>query len=116
MQKILIIDDEEDLCSVLSTAMKKASYRVDCVHTLVDAGKKLKTHFDIVLLDNHLPDGSGLDYYKRHPLRFKRTCVVLITADTRKGLALKAQEAGVAAIIQKPFSIAQIKEAILELA
>jgi DNA-binding response OmpR family regulator len=115
MQKMLIIDDEEDLCSLLSAAMKKNSYRVDCVHTLAEAEKKLKTHFNIVLLDNNLPDGSGLDYYKRYPLRFKRTCIVLITADSRPGLAKKAQEAGIAAIIQKPFSIAKIKETITQL-
>jgi len=83
MKTILIIDDEEDLCELLKTAPGKDKYLVDCAQTLSDADSKIRDkHPDIILLDNNLPDGSGLEYFNLYSRRFKKSSVVFITADT----------------------------------
>ena len=70
MQTVLIIDDEKDLCRLLKMALRKEKFFVDCVFSLAEAKQKLLEHPSIVLLDNNLPDGSGLDFLKAHPTRF----------------------------------------------
>ena len=116
MKTVLIIDDERDLCAVLKKALTKEKCIVDCVHNLADAGVKLKDHHDIILLDNNLPDGSGLDYFIRYPLKFEKSCVVFISADTAPDIKEQADEAGVAAYIQKPFTAGILKDTLRQLA
>jgi DNA-binding response OmpR family regulator len=116
MRTILIIDDEKDLCAVLMTALKKEKFNVDCVHTLAEAQDKLREHYDIILLDNNLPDGSGLEYFNLYPIKFKRSCVVFITADSAPDIEERVDMSGIAAFIRKPFSISTLRDTIRQLA
>jgi len=58
--KIVIIDDEEDLCFVLSNMLQSQGFEVDCYYTLesgltgIEAVKP-----EWVIMDNDLPDGRG---------------------------------------------------------
>jgi DNA-binding response OmpR family regulator len=117
MKTVLIIDDEKDLCALLKKALNKEQYLVDCVYTLADAGYKLKdNHPDIILLDNNLPDGSGLDYYNKYTVRFKKSLVVFITADSASDIDERVDLSGVAAFIRKPFSLGVLKDTFKRLA
>lgn len=61
-QKILIIDDEFDLCLLLKKYLVSKDYEVDMANTLNEGLGKVNTfHPDIVFLDNNLPDGLGWD-------------------------------------------------------
>jgi DNA-binding response OmpR family regulator len=111
MKTILIIDDEKDLCALLKRALIKEQYAVDCAFSLADADTKLKElNPDIVLLDNNLPDGSGLEYYNLYPKSFQRSVVVFITADTATDIDERADLSGVAAFIRKPFSLGVLRD------
>jgi DNA-binding response OmpR family regulator len=106
----LIIDDESDLCSLLKKALMPDNYAVDCAYSLSEADNKLRDHPNIILLDNNLPDGTGLEYLQMHPVQFMGTVVILITADANPVLELKDRQEGVDAFIIKPFSVRSIKE------
>jgi DNA-binding response OmpR family regulator len=74
MEKVLIIDDEVDLCLLMKTFFnqKKSQYVVELAHTLNDGLSKIDNFSpDIVFLDNNLPDGLGWDHARdileRHP-------------------------------------------------
>ncbi len=59
-RKVLIIDDEIDLCHLLKSYFLRKNYEVYLSHTLEQGLSFLKTlKPDIVFLDNNLPDGSG---------------------------------------------------------
>ena len=59
-KKVLIIDDEVDLCQLLKSYFLKKGYEVFLSHTLEDGVVKLESNDpDIIFLDNNLPDGSG---------------------------------------------------------
>lgn len=58
--KVLIIDDEVDLCLLMKAFFSKKEYDVFIEHTLSDGLNALeKIKPDIVFLDNNLPDGLG---------------------------------------------------------
>lgn len=60
MKKILIIDDEIDLCVLLKSYFVKKDYEVIFAHSLTE-GFQLLQHYrpNILFLDNNLPDGTG---------------------------------------------------------
>jgi two-component system NtrC family response regulator len=62
MAKILIIDDDENTCYVVSRLARKMEHEFDCATTLKEGLEKVHdTDIDIVFLDVKLPDGNGLD-------------------------------------------------------
>jgi DNA-binding NtrC family response regulator len=62
-QKIAIIDDEEDLCFLLSGMLKTYGYEVRSFGTLKDGLEGITNmHPDWVVLDNNLPDGLGWEH------------------------------------------------------
>jgi len=101
-----------DICSVLSRALTRDDYAVDCAYSLSEANGKLDEHPSVILLDNNMPDGSGLEYLQMHPVQFMGTFVIMITADTSPVLEQKAKEEGVEAFVKKPFSIHNVWELI----
>lgn len=61
-KKVLIIDDEVDLCLLLKTYLNRKNYEVFYSHTLKDGLQQFNlVNPDILFLDNNLPDGFGWD-------------------------------------------------------
>lgn len=59
-KKVLIIDDEVDLCLLLKTYLNRKNYEVYYSHTLKDGMMQFQqVNPDILFLDNNLPDGFG---------------------------------------------------------
>ena|SRR6516164_234601 len=59
-RKVLIIDDEMDLCILLKNFFTKQNYEVVMSHKLSDGIREALDFFpDIVFLDNNLPDSQG---------------------------------------------------------
>jgi DNA-binding NtrC family response regulator len=60
LKKILIVDDEKDLCLLLKIYFTRKKYQVAVANTLKDGMQQLEQwHPDILFLDNNLPDGLG---------------------------------------------------------
>lgn len=60
MRTTLIIEDDKDLSEITAFHLRKAEYKTDQAYTLADARNFLeKNHYDLVLLDEVLPDGLG---------------------------------------------------------
>jgi len=112
---VLIVDDDNDLCLILERVITdKCSVHVE--HNLRNAEIYLtQLEPSIILLDNNLPDGTGVwsikDILKDHPA----VKIVLMTADDSNGLKEKAIREGAVIFIAKPFRASMINEIILSL-
>lgn len=103
--EVLIIDDEKDICFLLGSLLKTRDIQSNYVNTLKDAANILEsTDPEIIFLDNHLPDGLGVNFIgfiKRfHPL----TKIIMITAHDTIADEQRAFKEGVDYFIGKPFS------------
>ncbi len=80
-RKILIIDDEEDLCLLLKEYFLRKNYDVVISHTL-QAGKGILKEYkpDILFLDNNLPDGIGWTEAPSFAASFPDTYIVMVSA------------------------------------
>ena len=116
MKKILVIDDEKDFCELLKNILTRENFLVECAFTLEEAERKLRENPEIVLLDNNLPDGSGLDYLQMHPVPFMNSSVIVITADPTESTKEKAEREGTTAFLTKPFSVQMIRDMVRKVA
>ena len=112
MREILIIDDKQDLCLLMKRMLSKENFQDDCVHTLLEAGKKLETRPAVIFLDNNPPDGQGPEYIHMHPQAFVESRIILISADPSPDIRLQAKKEGLIAFLQKPFTSLTVHELI----
>ena len=111
--KALIIDDETDICYLLSRLLKQKNYETSFVNTLTAANDALKAeHPEIIFLDNHLPDGLGLNYLLYIKENYPKSKIVMITAHDSVDDREKAMNNGEDFFIGKPFTSDLIYEAV----
>jgi two-component system KDP operon response regulator KdpE len=109
-KSVLVIDDERDLCNLISRVLVKEGFEVICAFSLAEAAEKLNARPDIVIFDNNLPDGTGLEFIQMHPVAFMQSFVIMITADSNEDLQNDAAYAGIRAFLNKPFSFDRMKK------
>lgn len=103
--KALIIDDETDICFLLGSILKQKNLQPDYANSLSDAKKALeKTTPAIIFLDNHLPDGLGMDFISHIKNNYPQVKLVMITAHDTVADKEKALDTGADRFIGKPFS------------
>ena len=103
--EVLIIEDEEDICYLLSGILRKKKLHTSYVTSLFAAQKILsEQNPDILFIDNHLPDGFGMDFIPRIKQDHPSTKIIMITAYNTSDDRAKALKQGVDYFIGKPFS------------
>ncbi|MEJ7625470.1 MAG: response regulator [Ferruginibacter sp.] len=114
--KVLIIDDEKDICYLLSTLLKQKNLETDYVNSLTDAALALKKDIpEIVFLDNHLPDGLGLNFIEYIKNHYPSIKIVMITAHDTADDRKRALKEGVDYFIGKPFTRDMIYKTVEQL-
>jgi two-component system alkaline phosphatase synthesis response regulator PhoP len=106
-ERILVVDDEEDLLELIRYNLFKEGYQVRCVSTGELAIQEAKTHLpDLILLDLMLPavDGLGVcKILKAHP-QTQHIPIMMVTAKTEEVDVVSGLELGADDYITKPFS------------
>jgi len=111
--KALIVDDEEDICYLLSGILKHKNLLPKFVNSLAEARTHLQQESPaIIFLDNHLPDGLGISFIEHIKQQHPSTKVVMITAHDTTSDRHKAQQLGVDFFIGKPFTRETIYNAL----
>lgn len=110
--KILIIDDDKEILSLVSDLLKKHGYKTECAETAEQGLRKVQLQPDLILLDIMLPDGDGVDLCRQ----IRSQCdipVIMLTAVDNDIKRILGYEFGACQYITKPFNpdllIAQIK-------
>lgn len=111
--KILIVDDEADICYFLSRNLNRRNFITTYTNTLQDAENLLQSDTpSILLLDNHLPDGFGIDLVSKIKYKYPDLKIVMITAHDSPQERSKAYNNGVSYFLSKPFTITEVNKVI----
>jgi DNA-binding NtrC family response regulator len=115
-KSVLIIDDEEELCMLMEMVLEREHFLAQSIHTLedvLDIIRQLKP--DYIFLDNHLPDGKGINFIKKIIDISPGVKIVMMTAYNEKQLTEKALEEGASYFLHKPFNRNNIENIIKSL-
>jgi len=107
-ETLLIVDDEADVCDMLSTYLNKQSYTIFVASNTTKAREILnKEHVDLMILDINMPGESGLDLLRSiHPE--KQLPVILLTANSDTVDKVVGLELGADDYIGKPFDLREL--------
>ncbi|MDD4143861.1 MAG: response regulator transcription factor [Prolixibacteraceae bacterium] len=108
-QKILIIDDETDLCEILQFNLESEGYKIETVHSGEEALKKQLESFDLIILDVMMGGMSGFRAANIIRKEKKLTIpIIFLTAKGNENDILTGFNVGGDDYISKPFSIKEV--------
>lgn len=110
IKRVVIIDDEEDLCRLMKAYLEDIGYDVFLAHTL-GHGLILMQEVspDILFLDNNLPDGLGWERMKFLTEQFPDCKITLISAYKYFPPELRELKSAVR-ILEKPITLNALKD------
>jgi two-component system, OmpR family, response regulator len=107
VKKILIIDDEKDLCLLLKSYLSKRKHEVYVSYRLNEGiAKALEINPDVIFLDNNLPDGQGWEMADWLQNKFPLLQIVLMSAF--KNLPGHVDDEDRVHVLEKPVSFSTL--------
>ena len=117
MQKVLIVDDEMDICFLFGRILRGRNLKSGYARNLAEARSSISEETpSLVFLDNSLPDGRGIDLIPFLKTNCPSTRVIVVTANdtaTDKKIALQQ---GADDFLGKPLSLDLIRRELDKLA
>ena len=107
--KILVVDDEKDLCEILQFNLESEGYEVDAANSAEEALKKNLHEYDLILLDVMMGGMSG--FKAADTMRKQKQIeipIIFITAKSSENDLLTGFNVGGDDYIQKPFSVKEV--------
>lgn len=103
MKPVLIIDDEQEICSSISMILEYEGYAVDSTTSAIDGLRKFNEQdFSVVLLDIQMPEMNGFEVLKKIKDAKPSTSVIIISAHGSVENAIKATRLGAFDFLEKP--------------
>lgn len=107
---ILVVDDDVDLCEILSFNLERQGYKVQVAHSAIDAMRLMTNYFHLIILDVMMPGMSGFDFAQKlkEDSIWARIPIVFLTAKDNEDDILRGFDIGADDYIAKPFSIKEL--------
>lgn len=111
--RVLIVDDDRNLCKAFSRVIEKKNYDVHLAHTLKEANRLLSFwKFDSILVDIFLGSEDGMQILKQNLNHKFETPVIIMTGDPSLQTATHALRLNAYDYLQKPISSRQLVHSI----
>jgi len=110
-KKMLVVEDQGEMCLILDLILSDRKFELDYVNNLLDADEYLqKNKPSVIILDNQLPDGFGVDFISYVKKKYPRIKIIMISGfGTARDVAM---ENGADVFLEKPFSMDNVNQAI----
>lgn len=110
---VLVVDDEEPVAFTLAAILAQEGYEVEQATSVADALVQLgRRSFDVVLLDLHIGEESGLTVLSHVKERAPETVAVVLTGFGSLDTAVQALRQGASDYLLKPCDVEEMKAAI----
>jgi two-component system response regulator PilR (NtrC family) len=113
LPSVLIVDDEPDLCELLTITLQRMNLNPRTANGVGVAQRLLKTeHIDLCLTDMQLPDGNGLELVEWMQTYTPTVPVAVITAHGNMETAVRALKLGAFDFVSKPLELTGLRKLI----
>ena len=112
--KVLVVEDEGEIGLLLDLILNEGNFELDYVNNLLSADEYLqKEQPSVIILDNKLPDGFGVDFISYIKKKYPAIKIIMISGfASAKDVAL---ENGADLFFEKPFSKDELYKAVNKL-
>lgn len=112
MARVLVVDDENLMRTMVEVACRRLGHEALCAATLAEGRRLAATGVDVILLDMLLPDGNGLDAQQELAVLPDAPDIVVITGHGDGDAAEKALRGGVWDFLMKPVRVRDVEETL----
>ena len=113
-KKILIVDDDQDICETLSDILDEEGYDVVTASDGQEALEKIRQgSFNLVITDIKMPIMDGMALLKEIEKSHKDIEVIVITSYGNEGQQVEAARLGAYEYLNKPLNLDQLKNIIV---
>jgi two-component system nitrogen regulation response regulator GlnG len=112
VSRILVVDDDAAIRTVVGQALRRAGHDVVLAATLAEADAALDRGVDLLVTDVVLPDGDGLAHLTAVAERHPSLPVIVLSAQNTLTTAVRANEAGAYEYLPKPFDLDALVDAV----
>jgi DNA-binding response OmpR family regulator len=115
-QKVLVVDDDKDLCNLISDIIKEEGFEVKKAYDGNSALNKItKENYDVMIIDNKLSGISGINVIEQTKYLNPALKTIMISAYGNTNTKLRAKDLGVYDFLDKPFDIKVLVNRIKDL-
>lgn len=111
MTKILLLEDDISLIDGLEYSLQKNGFDIESVRTVEEALNRIidsPSHFDLLILDVTLPDGTGFEVCEKVRQQDKQIPIIFLTASDEEVNIIRGLDCGGDDYITKPFKIGEL--------
>lgn len=111
MTKILLLEDDISLIDGLEYSLQKNGFDIETVRTVEDALNSTvdqSSHFDLLILDVTLPDGTGFEVCEKVRQQNRQIPIIFLTASDEEVNIIRGLDCGGDDYITKPFKIGEL--------
>lgn len=111
--RIAVIDDENEILSVLDKFLRREGYSVSTFANPLNALSQIKGNYDVILLDIMMPQMNGIEVLEKLREKEHNVKVIMMTAYSTLDKVLNSHRIGADDYIMKPFeSLQAVKQKI----
>jgi len=115
MKKLLVVDDDEEICDFLKTFFEEREFEVQTANSGIQALDSVQAvNPQVVLLDVHMPGMDGMSVLRQIKLRFPLVKVIMVTAIETQEKIEEAMRLGADNYITKPLSLEYLEKDVQE--
>lgn len=113
MKNILVVDDDKDLCDLISEIVKEEGFNVHKAYNGFIALEKINRYnYDLLIIDNRLSGLSGISVLERVHKSKPTMRTIMISAFGNSKTKNLARDLGVKEFVDKPFDVKQLVKKI----
>ena len=114
--RLLIVEDEKELCDTISKSLYESGYEVDTCYDGYEALDYILTEdYDLIVLDLNLPGMDGMDILRELRKENEETKVLILSARSQIIDKVEGLDAGANDYMEKPFHIQELEARIRSL-
>ena len=107
-EKILVVDDEKDICNILQFNLENEGFEVEVAHSGEEALRKLSDSYSLIILDVMMEGMSGFKMAEKVRRERNTVPIIFLTAKNAENDMLKGFSLGGDDYITKPFSVKEV--------
>lgn len=112
-RRVLVVDDEENILTLLQEVLVDAGYQVDGAADGSDALEKVRNNsFDVMLVDLRLPRMDGMEVLRTAKTLRPHLSVIMMTGDVNLQSVINSIRHGACDFIAKPFNLEETVAAV----
>jgi DNA-binding response OmpR family regulator len=111
--RILVVDDEPEICHLIEQVLKREGYQVDVSFSGIEALQMIKSfNYHLLLTDLEMPEVDGIELTRKAKKQHPEIRVIMVTGNAKVDAAIRSLRHRIDGYIKKPFKISELRKVV----